>query len=258
MNPVTSGRKADDGARVGTDKVLKITSAADIGRIRIVKWSRSKKGMFDKEGDHNFDVTLVDGLHGQLNVALDRLPKNADYCVKAHVYAEGKCEYLPLYKLVLASDLSEVVRDLVQHKCFTLLAGCVCNPFFRGLLKGCRNLFAATRFNLISPAVIAVLESGVDTIKYLEKKDCDSIAPLFRMSACEPLISICEAMVIALTDLRKDLENLARYSADSVVRSQAVAMGASARDLIKSIASIGGSMEVIRESLCLQVEDQNA
>lgn len=258
MNPVTSGRKADDGAIVGTDKVLKITSAADIGRIRIAKWSRSKKGMFDKEGDHNFDVTLVDGRHGKLNVALDLLPKNADYCVGVFVDAGGECEYLPLYKLALASDLSEVVLDLVQRRCFALLGGYVCNPVFRGLLKGCRSLFAVTGLHLVSPATIAVLESGLDTIKYLEKKDYGSVATLFRISACEPLPSICEAMAAALTDLRKAVSIMARITTDSGVRSQAITMGASARDFIKSVTSIGKSMAVISESLYPHVEDQNA
>jgi len=258
MNPVTTGCKADDGARVGADKVMKITSGADIGRIRIVRWSRSEKGMFDNEGCHKFDVTLADGRSGRLDVNLDELPKNADYFVGTFVYVEGKCEYLPLYKLALASDLSEIVLDLVQRRCFALLGGYVCNPVFRGLLKGCRSLCAVTGLHLVSPATIAVLESGLDTIKYLEKKDYGSVATLFRISACEPLPSICEAMAAALTDLRNAVAIMARTTTDSGVRSEAITMGASARDFIKSVTSIGRSMAVFSKNLGLHVEDQNA
>jgi len=257
MNPVTTGRKADAGTRVGAEKVLKITSVADSGRIRIVKWSGSMdQGLLDREGRHKFDVTLADGRSGYLDVDLDQLPKKADYCVGAFVKVEGKCEYLPLRKLALANDLSEVVIDLVERRCFALLSGCVCNPVFRGFLKACRSLIAVPRLNLISPACIAVLESGIDTIKYLEKKDYGSIATLFRMSACEPLPSICEAMAASMADLRKAVSTMARVTTDSFVRSQAITIVASARDFSKSVASIGKSMTVIRESLGPDVEDR--
>ncbi len=258
MNPVTTGRKADDGARVGTDKVMKITSGADIGRIRIVRWSRAEKSMFDKEGCHKFDVTLADGRSGRMNIDPDDLPNKANYCLGVFVDAGGECEYLPLYKLALASDLSELVLDLVQRRCFALLGGCVCNPIFRGLLKWCRSFSAGRRMRFISPAKIAVLQSGADTIKYLEKKDYGSVATLFRMSADELLPSICEAMATALADLRKEATNTAKHTSNSIERSEAYTMGASARDFVKSVTDIGRAMTVIRESLCPHIEDQNA